>query len=48
MTFCICYKRENASQLTHDDDHEKRHVSRVIHLLERNEPSMIGNLVRHG
>jgi hypothetical protein len=37
-----------ASQLTHDDDHGKRHVSRVIHLQDRIEPSQIGISVRHG
>jgi hypothetical protein len=34
--------RENALQLTHDDDRKKRHVFHVIHLLERNGPSQIG------
>jgi hypothetical protein len=40
--------RENASQLTHDDNREKRHVSRVIDLLEQNGPSQIGFFIRHG
>ena len=39
---------ENASQLTHDDDREKRHVFRVIHLLNRNGPSQVGFFIRHG
>jgi hypothetical protein len=34
--------RKNASQLTHDDNREKRHVSRVIHLSEQNRLSQIG------
>ena len=38
---------ENASQLTHDDDREKRHASRVIHLLDRIEPSQIGICAHH-
>ena len=32
---------ENTSQLTHDDDQEKRHVSHVIHLLNQNGLSQI-------
>jgi hypothetical protein len=40
--------RENVSQLTHDDDHEKCHVSSIIQLLERNGPSQINFFVRHG
>jgi hypothetical protein len=40
--------RENASQLTHDDDRKKRHVSHVIHLLEADGPSQIDFFVHHG
>ena len=39
---------ENASQLTHDDHCKKRHVSRVIHLLDQNRSSQVGFSVRHG
>jgi hypothetical protein len=39
---------ENVSQLTHDDDREKRRVSRVIHLQDQIKASQIGISVRHG
>jgi len=35
---------KNASRLTYHDDRKIRHVSRVIHLLDRLEPSPIGIL----
>ena len=48
MTVYFGHRHENASQLTHDDDHEKHHVSRIIHLLNRNGPSQVGFFIRHG
>ena len=39
---------KNVSPLTHDDDAVKRHVSRVIHLLDQNTSSQVGFSIRHG